>query len=147
MAYVSQESICKTLITDANKAIKKKDFGEAEKLFTEAVQRLETAAGPVHPRIACVLLRLGEFYNTQKRSVEAEVHFRRALDIYEQTFGGENLDIAICLQHLAESLQAQGRASEAQTLRERSNRILLERLNTFGTSSNQASSITDKYFS
>jgi hypothetical protein len=72
MAYVSQESICKTLITDANKAIKKREFGEAEKLLLEAVQRLENATGPVHPRIASVLIRLGDFYVSQRRFEEAE---------------------------------------------------------------------------
>jgi tetratricopeptide (TPR) repeat protein len=135
MAYVSQESICKTLITDANKAIKKKEFEEAEKLLMEAVQRLESAAGPVHPRIASVLLRLGEFYNTQQKHDEAEVQFRRAMSIYEHSFGGDTLDVAICLQHLAEALSAQGRSPEAEELRFRSNRILSERLNNFGMQS------------
>lgn len=135
MAYVSQESICKTLITDANKAIKKKEFGEAEKLLMEAVDRLERAAGPSHPRIAAVLLRLGEFYNSQQRHEVAEMQFRRAMCIYELAFGDDNLDVAICLQHLAEALQAQGRDPEADQLRTRSNRILAARLNNFGMQS------------
>ena len=132
MAYVSQESICKTLITDANKAIKKKDFDEAERLLVEAVQRLEGAAGPIHPRIAAVLLRLGDFYNTQRKYSEAESQFRRAMAIYEQAFGDENLDVAICLQHLADALAFQGRMPEAEELRSRSGKILSERLHNFG---------------
>lgn len=132
MAYVSQESICKTLITDANKAIKKKEFGEAEKLLWEAVERLENAAGPMHPRIASVLLRLGEFYNNQHRHDAAEAQFRRAMSIYEEKFGSNNLDVAICLQHLAEALASQGRAHEAEILKSRGNKILAERLNNFG---------------
>jgi tetratricopeptide (TPR) repeat protein len=135
MAYVSQESICKTLITDANKAIKKGEPTEAERLFREALQRLENATGPVHPRIASVLLRLGDFYAGQQKYTEAEEQFRRAMSIYEHTFGEENLDIAICLQHLADALQAQGRVTEAGELRTRSKRILSQRLNNFGLQS------------
>ncbi len=135
MAYVSQESICKTLITDANKAIKKGNFEEAEKLLREAVQRFENATGPVHPRIAVVLLRLGDFYTSQAKYDEAECQFRRAMSIYENTFGSNNLDIAICLQHLAESLESQGRAPEAVQLRARSQRILSERLSNIGMQS------------
>jgi tetratricopeptide (TPR) repeat protein len=134
MAYVSQESICKTLITDANKAIKKSDFVEAERLLCEAVQRLENATGPVHPRIAAVLIRLGDFYASRQRHIEAERQFRRALDIYESTFGNQNLDVAICLQHLADAIDAQERAEEAYMLRERSKKILSDRLNNFGFS-------------
>ena len=132
MAYVSQESICKTLITDANKAIKKGDLPQAETLLVEAVQRLEHAAGPVHPRIAAVLIRLGDFYTTCHRYCEAEHQFRRALDIYERTFGSENLDVAICLQHLSQVLAAQNRAEEADLLKQRSRSILDDRLNNFG---------------
>ena len=135
MAYVSQESICKTLITDANKAIKKGDHSQAERLLMEAVGRLENATGPVHPRIASVLLRLGDFYNTQQKFDEAEQQFRRAMNIYESTFGGDNLDVAICLQHLAEALEAQGRRGEATDLRSRSKTILSARLNNFGMQS------------
>jgi tetratricopeptide (TPR) repeat protein len=132
MAYVSQESICKTLITDANKALKKGDLVQAEALLAEAVQRLENAAGPVHPRVAAVLLRLGDFYSGCQRKCEAEHQFRRALDIYERTFGADNLDVAICLQHLAQALRAQNRCEEAELLRERSRIILSHRLNNFG---------------
>jgi tetratricopeptide (TPR) repeat protein len=135
MAYVSQESICKTLITDANKAIKKGEFDQAERLYREALQRLENATGPVHPRIASVLLRLGDFYSTQQKYGEAEVQFRRAMGIYQETFGDENLDIAICLQHLSDVLEAQGRGEEAGELRTRSKRILSERLSNFGMQS------------
>lgn len=135
MAYVSQESICKTLITDANKAIKKGEFDQAEKLYREALQRLENATGPIHPRIASVLLRLGDFYSSQHKYIDAEVQFRRAMTIYEHTFGNENLDIAICLQHLSDALQAQGRLGEAGELRAQSKRILAERLSNFGMQS------------
>lgn len=132
MAYVSQESICKTLITDANKAIKKGEFETAEQLYREALDRLETAAGPVHPRIASVLLRLGDFYSSRKQYEAAEEQFRRAMTIYEQTFGDKNLDIAICLQHLSDALKAQGRDDEACRLSMESKRILAERLTNFG---------------
>lgn len=132
MAYVSQESICKTLLTDANKAIKKGEFSQAEKLLCDAVQRLENAAGPVHPRIATVLIRLGEFYATQCRNEEAESQFRRAMTIYESTFGRETLDVAICLQHLSEALEAQGKHGDAVDFRIRSKKILSERLTNFG---------------
>ncbi|HEY9789882.1 MAG TPA: tetratricopeptide repeat protein [Candidatus Obscuribacterales bacterium] len=132
MAYVSQESICKTLITDANKAMKRGDLTDAEKLLLEAVGRLESATGPVHPRIAAVLLRLGDFYCLCRRFTDAENQFRRAMSIYESTFGDDNLDVAICLQHLAESLEAQQRGSEALCLRERSKTILSRRLDNFG---------------
>jgi tetratricopeptide (TPR) repeat protein len=135
MAYVSQESICKTLITDANKAIKKGDFDHAEQLYREALQRLENATGPVHPRIASVLLRLGDFYSSQQKYGEAEEQFRRAMLIYEQTFGQDNLDIAICLQHLSEALAAQGRTAEATDLQVRSKKILASRLTSFGLQS------------
>lgn len=132
MAYVSQESICKTLITDANKAIKKGEFEAAEHLYQEALHRLENATGPVHPRIASVLLRLGDFYSSRQKYIEAEEQFRRAITIYEQTFGDTNLDIAICFQHLSDALHAQGRSEEANRLRVQSKRILSDRLNNFG---------------
>lgn len=135
MAYVSQESICKTLMTDANKAIKRGEFDHAERLFREAVQRLENATGPVHPRIASVLLRLGDFYTSQQKFDEAEEQFRRAMTIYESTSGGNNLDVAICLQHLADALEAKGHSPEASQLRARSKTILSARLTTFGMQS------------
>jgi tetratricopeptide (TPR) repeat protein len=135
MAYVSQESICKTLLTDANKLIKKGDYSGAEQLFREAVQRLENATGPKHPRIAAVLLRLGDFYKTQQKFDEAEQQFRRAMSIYEDTFGLDNLDVAICLQYLADSLDGQGRSPEAKEIRARGQGILAQRLSNFGLQS------------
>ncbi len=132
MAYVSQESICKSLLTDANKAKKKGNFGEAETLYLEALERLENAAGPVHPRLAAVLLRLGDFYSAQIRLDDAERIYRRALSIYEHAFGKDNLDVAIALQYLSEVLDAQGRSSESAEIRQRSKTILSSRLSGFG---------------
>ena len=132
MAYVSQESICKSLLTDANKAKKKGNFNEAEMLYLEALERLETAAGPVHPRLAAVLLRLGDFYSTQIRLDDAERIYRRALSIYEHAFGKDNLDVAIALQYLSEILDAQGRNAESAEIRQRSKTILSSRLSGFG---------------
>ena len=97
MAYVSQESICKTLLTDANKALKNGDVGSADALYIAAVERIKNATGPDHPRMAAVLLRLGDFYKDQKKFEQAEVQFRRAMCIYEGAFGLETLDVAICL--------------------------------------------------
>ena len=131
MAYVSQESICKTLITDANKAMKKGEFCAAETLLLEALQRVEDATGPVHPRMAAVLIRLGDFYRVQGRLDVAEAQFRRALAIYQCAFGDDNLDVAICLQHLAEVLTAECRPGEAEQYRTRSSHILRQRLHRF----------------
>lgn len=132
MAYVSQESICKSLLTDANKAKKKGNFEQAEALYLEALERLESAAGPVHPRLAAVLLRLGDFYNTCVRYGDAERIYRRALSIYEHAFGKNNLDVAIALQYLSEVLDAQGRHEEADEIRQRSKEILSTRLGSLG---------------
>ena len=131
MAYVSQESICKTLITDANKAMKKGEFYEAERLLLEALHRVEDATGPVHPRMGAVLIRLGDFYRNQSKLDVAESQFRRALAIYQGAFGDDNFDVAICLQHLAEVLTAQRRTGEAEQYRMRSNSILRQRLHKF----------------
>lgn len=133
MAYVSQESICKSLLTDANKAKKKGNLEQAEALYLEALERLEAAAGPVHPRLAAVLLRLGDFYSKSIRFDDAERIYRRALSIYEHAFGADNLDVAIALQYLAEVLDAQGRHPESAEIRQRSKKILSSRLTGFGT--------------
>ena len=58
---------------------------EAARLYRQAIVILEKILGTDHPELAVALSNLASVYLTQKRYLEAEALFQRALAIKERT--------------------------------------------------------------
>jgi tetratricopeptide (TPR) repeat protein len=73
--------------------------------------------------VAITLHNLARLYHHQARYTEAEPLYRRCLAIEEKTIGPEHRRVATTLNNLAELLGSTNRVQEADTLRDRANRI------------------------
>ncbi|MCY7391555.1 MAG: tetratricopeptide repeat protein, partial [Leptolyngbyaceae cyanobacterium CAN_BIN12] len=78
------------------------------------------AQDPDSPLLASLYDSLGEAYEDAVRYVEAEVPYRKALEIRERLLGKKHSDTATSLNNLAELYESQGRYSEAEPLLVRS---------------------------
>ena len=78
------------------------------------------AQDPDSPLLASLYDSLGEAYEDAVRYVEAEVPYRKALEIRERLLGKNHPDTANSLNNLAELYRSQGRYGEAEPLYVRS---------------------------
>ena len=74
---------------------------------------MQKAYGPVHPNLASVLTSIGSSFLEQRRFVEAEPYFRRALGIFGTALGEDNPTTVIGDINLAHALVGQKRFAEA----------------------------------
>ena len=65
---------------------------------------------------AHILNHFGLYFAGQARYTEAEIFYRRTLEIYENSFGPDNQNVATVLDNLAELLRETGRYKEAEPL-------------------------------
>ena len=109
--------------------IKERDEDELRHYWVEQLQEQQTMGNAYldsfqrwsrepgrQPHIAYAGSVLGSFLSHAALHAEAEPLMRRALDIYEQSFGKDHPDVAIPLNNLATLLQATNRLGEAEPL-------------------------------
>ena len=96
-------------------ASRSKDYLEAEKQYKAALKEAETF--PLDDwRLTRTLGNLAENYRIQGKHVQAEPHFKRALEIDEQVYGSDHPNVASHLNNLAGNYQALGKLAEAEPL-------------------------------
>ena len=76
-----------------------------------------------HPDVAQSLGNLALVYVAQARYREAEPLLKRALSVFEDTYGPDHLTVAKALDHYADLLSVTQRASAALQLRDRADQI------------------------
>jgi len=94
-------------------------YGEAYRLFEQALTIRETVLGIWHPDTATSINNLAETLYYQGRYSEAQVLFEQSLTVRESILGSDHSDTTMSLHNLAVGLNQQGRYSEAQALYER----------------------------
>ncbi len=94
---------------------------ELHLLITAAEELLsaEIALGPEHAGVAILSIKLADTYTAQKRFVEAEPLYKRALSILKKTFGDEDAEVATALAKLAKLYLVDDKAEAAQPLIEK----------------------------
>ena len=97
---------------------------EAEVLYRQATEVIETALGPDHPDLAAHLATVATFYAEQGIYTEAEPRYERAVAILEPALGWAHPDVAAHLASLASVYYRQGLHAEAEPLYERSLAVL-----------------------
>ena len=83
---------------------------------------------PDSPLLASLYLSLGDAYNENIQYNQAEITYRKALDLYEQQLGADHPYFATSLNNLAELYCSQGKYSRAETLYLRSLQIMERQL-------------------
>jgi TonB family protein len=91
-----------------------RNFAEAEKAFTEALQLVETHAGAASPKLLDPLRGLGYTLAASDRHREAVPPLERALLIDRRSYGLYDVGQQKVLRQLAESLVKVGRAPDAE---------------------------------
>jgi CHAT domain-containing protein/Tfp pilus assembly protein PilF len=90
--------------------------------LTEA-RKLEGAVkakrGVQHPEYASILNQIGVIYDRMNQYTESADHYRRALQIYEQTLGPDHKEVAVILDNLAVASRGLEKFSEAEGLHTR----------------------------
>jgi tetratricopeptide (TPR) repeat protein len=92
-----------------------RNYAEATRMFAAALQVAEEF-GPKDPRLGVTLNNLAHAHQVARRYDEAEVLYRRAIEIAAEEHGHEHPDAAVCLANLAGCYQAQRRYVEAEPL-------------------------------
>ena len=104
--------------------------GEAEPLFTRAMEISRTVLGEAHPDYASSLNNLAMLYRAMGRHGEAEPLYARALEISRTALGEAHPDYAQSLNNLAALYRATGRHGEAELLLRQAVAILRATLGT-----------------
>ncbi|HSE58604.1 MAG TPA: tetratricopeptide repeat protein, partial [Nitrospiraceae bacterium] len=100
------------------RALEQRNYAEAERQFRAAVEKAE-AFGQEDRRVAVSLSQLADVYAAQRRYVEAEPVYGRALAIYQVVHGEDHPDVAAMLNNLGVVHRLHGQFSEAEPLLKR----------------------------
>ncbi len=90
-------------------------FDEAEVVHRQAIQRLTSALGADHPRVAVARNNLAACLDSLGRYAESEVEYRAAFEVRERNLGPDHPGLALERNNLANVLAQQGRNAEAET--------------------------------
>lgn len=104
------------LQNDAEAALAKGDYGQAESLAKQAVAAGNAGFGPGDQNVAASYSVLGAVQLKNSNLAEAENNFRQALGIYEKRFGAEHEYVGATLNNLGLVLERQGNYSGAELL-------------------------------
>lgn len=95
----SQETSWEAAMAAGQKAVARGDYAAAERSFSGAVVKAERY-GLQDLRVAQSVSQLAQVYVAQRKLVEAEPLYLRALDIYQKVRGDEHMDVAATLNNL-----------------------------------------------
>jgi tetratricopeptide (TPR) repeat protein len=102
----------------SNLAVYAHDNAKAEEVFLKALHEAQRF-GPANVRIAATDNRLGMVYHNEKKYADAESAFRKALDIFEEIYGSDSIDVANVNYNFGWLLMDEGKASQAMTFLEK----------------------------
>lgn len=82
----------------------------------EQLTNCESSFGPEHPETAASCLKLAELLTDNRKYLDAELLYNRAITIVEDCFGQQSLEMANLLSQMAAHYFAQDRFGEAEKL-------------------------------
>jgi tetratricopeptide (TPR) repeat protein len=91
-------------------------YAAAEKLYKQALQLTENAAGDKRREMSSILNNLANLYRDQQRYMDAEPLYLKSLTLVEKALGKNHPKVWVRLNNLAEVYRAQGRESEVKSL-------------------------------
>jgi tetratricopeptide (TPR) repeat protein len=97
-------------------AIRRNDFERAEALVLRALDMASRILPERHPLRAAALTNLAQICRFEQRYLEAERHYREAIEIWETSLGARNPDLAKGLLNLAALHHERGRERAAEEL-------------------------------
>jgi len=89
---------------------------EADTVLRRALDVVERAYGPVHPRVASALNEYSRVKQSEGKLDEAEAGFRRMLAIYKSIYHDKHYVISIALSNIAGVLQERKQYEQAEAL-------------------------------
>jgi serine/threonine-protein kinase len=95
------------------------DYALAEPYMRECVEIRRKTLGPLHPRLALAVSKLGSILALQEKYAEAEPLFREAIAIREKVYGTSHTDVAGSLDLLGALMRERGELDEAERLHRR----------------------------
>lgn len=99
-------------------------YEQAQTLLSELLPRTRKAYGANHFCVAFCLYSLADAEAKLRRREEAQIHYREAIAIYDDSPGPGGVWLANALRHYADLLRQDHRRDEAKTLEGRANAIL-----------------------
>jgi tetratricopeptide (TPR) repeat protein len=99
-------------------------FKEAEPLLLESVRVVESTPNKMPVAFALILSYFGDYYMARGRWAEAEVPYRKALKMREDTLGENAPDVAASMLSLSKALRKLHNKQEAEQLVERASCIM-----------------------
>ena len=114
-AVIAQQSSWDATMAAAAKAYQDRNFPEAQRLYSQALQQAE-AFGPADPRLATNLNNLAESYRQGDRFAEAEPLYKRSLEVWERARGPRDVTLSPVLSNLGELYRQMGRYPAAEPL-------------------------------
>jgi tetratricopeptide (TPR) repeat protein/transcriptional regulator with XRE-family HTH domain len=100
--------------------ISREDYDHAESLCRELQKILDGSQVPhMHPYRAEIFFLKAQLYSFQKKYVQAEKLYRRALHMFKTLFGPDHADIARVLVELAKLSESQKQYAQAESLYEK----------------------------
>jgi tetratricopeptide (TPR) repeat protein len=91
-------------------------YAAAEKLYRQALQLTESAAGDKRREMSSILHNLANLYRDQQRYMDAEPLYLKSLTLAEKALGKNHPKVWVRLNNLADVYRAQGRESEVKPL-------------------------------
>lgn len=122
------DSQFRTLITQAEEALKKGDFPAAHDAAQKAAAEGTRAFGADHPNTAAAYNLIAAAFLRQGKFSEAEANFRRVLSAYEKNLGPSHEFVAAALNNLALVMERLGDYTGAEAMLRRSLGILEAKL-------------------
>jgi hypothetical protein len=95
------------------------EYSRAIPIALQLQHFLEDGLDPERPLVAGTIDGLSELFQKSDANNDAELLYKRALDIYEEVLGPDHSDIAVSIRDLAILCISEGKYAEAEVLYER----------------------------
>jgi len=102
---------------------RKGDYFESERLYLLTLHHIEALVGKTSPRYADFLPEMAWLYSSHGKDAQAEMAYKKAIEIKEKAFGAEDLRLAGSLDAYARYLRQKDRLPEANTIENRVRQI------------------------
>lgn len=99
------------------------DLANGRALLKKILAVLTRTQGPAHPETIAVAFHLAAVYHAMEKYNKAEKLYRRALAVWEEVLGPDNLRLAEVREKYAELLHQTNRAEQAEEMASRARAI------------------------
>jgi len=104
------------LITLARLQFDQNEIAEAETTFQRALRNVEEQGGEDNPLVGVILTHLGTIYGLTRRDQDAELSFKRAIEIDQRVLGRQHPNLLAVMKSYAAFLRKNKKSKEARKL-------------------------------